>query len=217
PETPGAIEQVPELERPVARHARNGSPPRAVVREERVDDLAPELLLQVEHVERDSQTVRDETRGAQIAGGAAAPVQRPAGAAAIVELHREAAQVLARLAQEQGGHRRIDAAAHRHDRAGGRAHPIVSSSAVFSVTISIMRVPPTRNSARLSISLCDTFTSFTNTPLVLPRSFRTTRLPCTSMAACWRDTSPSFSTTSASPRPRIVRGRSIMKIRPLSF
>src|SRR5262249_13456505 len=144
----------------------------AVLRNEILDDLTPEFLLEIEDVERDSQSIGHGSRVIEVARRAAAPIDRAAVAASIVELHRETDDLLPRLLEKQGRPGGVHTAAHGHHRShrSPRGHSRASRSLVVSVMINISFVPPRRNSVRLSISLCETFVSLTNTPLVLPRS-----------------------------------------------
>src|SRR6185503_2841979 len=108
-----ALPERGELDLGVAGRARDRRVAGEVGADEGPDDVAPELLLEIEHVVADPQRPRRAARIAEIIERAAAP--RTAGVAGVVpELHREAHDLVALVAEKERGHRRVDAARHGH-------------------------------------------------------------------------------------------------------
>ena len=110
-------EQVGELDRPVALDARDRRLARRIALGEAVDHGFLEARLVVEHVMRDADARSDRTRVMDVAAGTAGalPVRRRA---VVVELQRDADDVIALRLEQRGRHRRVDAARHRDDDAG---------------------------------------------------------------------------------------------------
>jgi hypothetical protein len=95
----GAVEQAPELDRPVAFDTRVGSPPRPVLVDVRTDHSAFEVVTEVEHVMRDAELGRHPAGVFDVGDAAAAGV----GLAA-PELERHSGDIVAGLGQERGRH-----------------------------------------------------------------------------------------------------------------
>ncbi len=112
----GAVEQGAKLDVLVAGEAGVGRATALVLADEVVDDLAPELLLQVEDVVRDAEHLGRGARVVDVLDTAAALLmQAPLGVVARPETHRDAHDVVALLHEQTGGYGGIDAAAHRDD------------------------------------------------------------------------------------------------------
>src|SRR5262249_9509986 len=86
--------------------------PRGVLAHEVRDDMLAELLLEIEDVVRDVDRHRNATGVVQILDGAAAAKRMLARL--IVELHRQANDLMTLLGEQGRGHRRIHAARHRN-------------------------------------------------------------------------------------------------------
>ena len=125
----GAVEEGAELDVLIAGQAGVGRAAALVLRDEVVDDLAAELLLEVHRVVRDSQHVG---RGAGVIdvldAAAALLVAAGAGIGIGPQTHRDANDVVALAHQQARRDGGIDAATHRHDHALLRHHlPSVST------------------------------------------------------------------------------------------
>ncbi len=102
-----------ELQVAVAVRARQRRPAGCVLLHEVRHDLLVELPLEIDDVVGDVDPGGDAPRVVQIVNRAAAAERRLA-LALIVELHRQTDDVVALLGEQRRGHRRIDAAGHRH-------------------------------------------------------------------------------------------------------
>ena len=117
---PGALGQEAELDLVVAGDARVGRASALVLAAEVVDDEAAELALHVEHVVRHAEDAADGAGVLNVVQGAAAPVVvGQVSLVDVVQLHRDADDVVTLPAQQQGRYRRVHAAAHGDDDAVG--------------------------------------------------------------------------------------------------
>ena len=116
-ELAGGIEEVVELHRLVAGDARHRRLAGDIALGELVDHRLPEALLIVEHVVRNRERFGHAPGVVDVLPGAARAL--PVGRRAmIVELQRDADDVVAGVLQKPGDDRRIDPARHRDDDAG---------------------------------------------------------------------------------------------------
>ncbi len=107
----GGGEQVDELDRLVAGNARHRRLACDIAVGEAVDHRLAEARFVIEHVMRDAERLGDTARVVNVLAGAAgaAPMRRRA---MVVELQRDADDVVALARQEAGDDRGIDAARH---------------------------------------------------------------------------------------------------------
>ena len=96
----------------VAAHARVGRQPGGVIGQPRLDDAGAELVAQVEGEVRKAHAVGEGARAAHRAGRAARALGVVVGVAPELERHGRGGRPAA-----QRGDRRVDAAAHGHERA----------------------------------------------------------------------------------------------------
>ena len=106
-----AIEQRGELQIAVAAGARQRGAPGGVLTHEIRDDVLVKLPLEVDDVVRNANRRGDAAGVVQIVERAAAAERRHAFGL-IVELHRQADDLVALVREQGGGHRRVDAAGH---------------------------------------------------------------------------------------------------------
>ena len=102
-----------------------GVSPDEVALGEAVDHRLPETGLVVEDVVRDAERLGDPARVVDVLAGAAGALAMGRGAV-VVELERDADDVVALLREERRDHGRVDAARHRDDdaRVGRRLRQI---------------------------------------------------------------------------------------------
>ena len=117
-EPPRALHERRELQLAVAVHAGDGRPARGVLAHEVHDDLGLELLLEIHDVVGHAQRRGDPAGVVEVVERAAGPEAHVAFAL-VVELHRQADDLVAGLDEQARGHRRVHAAGHGHDD----AHP----------------------------------------------------------------------------------------------
>ena len=98
-----------ELQVAVAVDARNRRPARGVLLDEVRHDVLAELALEVDDVVGDAEARGDAACVVEVVDGAAAAETRLT-AALIVQLHRQADDLVACLRHQRGGHRRVDSA-----------------------------------------------------------------------------------------------------------
>ena len=111
------LEQVAELDRTVAFDARHRRLARGVAVGKMVDHRVAEAALVVQHVMRNSNPCRDVACIVDVLAGAAGTLAM-GGGAMIVELQRDADDVVAFGLQKRSRHRGIDAAGHGDDDPG---------------------------------------------------------------------------------------------------
>ena len=109
-------EQVLELDRLVAVDARHRRLARDIARGERIDHRLLEAALVVEHVVRNADPLGDRAGVVDVLPGAAGALA-VGRLAMVVELERDADDVIALGLQQRRRHRGIDAARHRDDHA----------------------------------------------------------------------------------------------------
>ncbi len=110
-------QQVAELDRLVAVDARHRRLARHVALGEAVDHRFLEAALVVEHVVRNADALGDRAGVVDVLAGAAGALA-VGGGAVVVELQRDADDVIALGLQQRGRDRGIDAARHGDDHAG---------------------------------------------------------------------------------------------------
>ena len=111
------LEQIAELDRAVALDAGHRRLARGVAVGEIVDHRLAEAALVVQHVMRDADPLGDVARVVDVLAGAAGALAM-GGRAMIVELQRDADDVVAFRLQQRSRHRGIDAAGHGDDDPG---------------------------------------------------------------------------------------------------
>ena len=111
--------QIREFHRLVAADAGNRRFPSRVRGRERVDDARAELLLVVEHIMRDAELRGDIARVGDVTARAARALAAGRNAM-VVELKRDADDLVALSGQKRRHDRRVDAARHGDDHAGLR-------------------------------------------------------------------------------------------------
>jgi hypothetical protein len=121
PESAGLSDQALELHLGVAARAGQRRPALHVVPDERRDDAVVERALEVHDVVRDPETRGHRLGVVQVVERAAAPERRTLARGLVVELHRHADDLVARLLEEGRRHRGIDAAGHGGHDAHGAA------------------------------------------------------------------------------------------------
>ena len=109
-------EQVAELDPLVAADARDRRLAAPVAVGEILDHRSAEPRLVVEHVMRNAEAGGHIGRVAHILSGAAGALA-PGRGAVVVELQGDADDIVPGAGEQRRGHRRIDAARHRHDDA----------------------------------------------------------------------------------------------------
>ena len=112
--TGSPVDQRRELQVAVAVRARQRRAARGIFPDEVGDDRLFEPPLEVQDVVRDADDVRDTPRIVQVVEGTAAP-EGMLALPLIVELHREADDLVSLLGQQSRGDRRVHAARHRND------------------------------------------------------------------------------------------------------
>ena len=115
-EIAGGAEQVGELDRTVALDARHRRLARRIALGETIDHGGAEALFIVEHVVRNADALRDRARIMDVAAGAAGTLA-VRGRAVVVELQRDADDVVALGLEQRSRHRGVDAARHGDDDA----------------------------------------------------------------------------------------------------
>src|SRR6185437_7381634 len=115
-EVPGGAEKVAKLDPLVAADARDRRLAAAVALGEILDHRLAEPRLVVEHIVRDAEPSRDRRRVAHILPGAAGTLA-PGRGAMVVELQRDADDIVTGAREQRRDDRRIDPARHRHDDA----------------------------------------------------------------------------------------------------
>ena len=125
PELAGGVEEVAELDGAVALDAGHRSLARQVALGEAVDHRLPETGLVIEDVVRDAERVGHPARVVNVLAGAAGSLAMGRGAV-VVELERDAHDLVALLREKGRHHGGVDAARHRdhHARAGRRLRQI---------------------------------------------------------------------------------------------
>ena len=105
-----------------------GRPPAFVLAAEIVNDETAKLALHIEDIMGNAEDAADRAGILHIVNRAAAPVVfGQVGLVNIVELHRDANHIIALPVEQQGGHRRVHAAAHGDD------HPVGDGVADYGV------------------------------------------------------------------------------------
>ena len=112
-------QQVRELDPLVAAHAGDRSAAGGVGRGEVVDHGRLEAGFEIEDVVRDAKPIGDGARILDVAAGTACALAA-GGRAVVVELERDADDLVAGLGEQCRGHRAVDAARHGDDDAAGR-------------------------------------------------------------------------------------------------
>ncbi len=107
PEPIGPVEQPVELQVPVALDTRVRCRPHAVRRDVRTDDLAHEVVTEVEDGMIDAELLGDAARVVDVAHRAATAI-----AVAAPQLHRDADDLVPGFEEQRGRDRRVDAARH---------------------------------------------------------------------------------------------------------
>jgi hypothetical protein len=115
----GPGKEIGELDRLIAAHARHRGLAGQIAVGEIVDDGLAELRFEIEDVMRNVEPGGDPAGIVDIAPGAAGPGLAGRGAV-IIELQGDADDVVARMLEQAGDHRRIHAARHGHDDARRR-------------------------------------------------------------------------------------------------
>ena len=110
------LHEVAELHPLVAADAGHRRRPGEIGVGELLDHRLAEPALVVEHVVREADRLRDPPRVVDVAPGAAGALPRQRRAM-VVELQRDADDVMARLGQHGRDDRAVDAPRHRHDHA----------------------------------------------------------------------------------------------------
>ncbi len=114
------LEQVVELDLLIAGHARDRRLAGDVAVGKGMHDRVGEAALVVEHVMRNAELLRDPARVLNVLAGAAGALA-PDGGAVIVELERDADDLVPRASAERRHNRRVDAARHGDHDAAARA------------------------------------------------------------------------------------------------
>src|SRR5438477_9951363 len=109
-------QEIGELHRLVAAHARDRRLAAQIGIGELVDYRGAETALEIEHVMRNAKE-RGDTPGIMDVLPGTARALAPDGGAVVVELQRDADDIETLLHQQRGGHRAVDAARHGDDYA----------------------------------------------------------------------------------------------------
>ena len=112
PQFPRRVEEILELDLAVAQHVRVGRAAGGVFVEEMAEHPVPVLLREVAEADRNAERPADRHRVAAIVLGAAFP-----GSVVGPVLHEQSGDFIARIAQQQRGDRRVDAAGYADDDA----------------------------------------------------------------------------------------------------
>ena len=110
------VSETGELDVAVALDAWVRSPAQRMVGHVRIDDIAVEIVTEVEHVVLDSQSIRYPSSIIDVGHRAAAGVRLPTP-----QPQRDSNHLVTGVAEQRCGYRRVDAARHGdHDRPQGR-------------------------------------------------------------------------------------------------
>ena len=114
------VDEGRKLEVAIAMAARNRRAAGRVLTDEVVHHCGLELALEIQDVVWNSDRGRDLSGILQVIEGAAASEAVRHALALVVQLHREADDVVAGIGQPRGGHRRVHSSRHGDDYAHGR-------------------------------------------------------------------------------------------------